>query len=96
MFSERFILKANTPGLKVTECKHKSKERGAIIFTSENIGFRTRNISTDKDGDFHDYPKVDTAGRCNNYKHAQRLSFKIHETKTQKIKRKIKEIDIYR
>lgn len=60
------------------------------------LGFITRNISTDKDGDFHDYPKVDTAGRCNNYKHAQCLSFKIHETKTQKIKRKIKEIDIYR
>ena len=60
------------------------------------LGFITRNISTYKDGDFHDYPKVDTAGRCNNYKHAQCLSFKIHETKTQKIKRKIKEIDIYR
>ena len=54
IFSERFILKANTPGLKVTECKHKSKERGPIIFISENIGFITRNISTDKDGDFHD------------------------------------------
>lgn len=68
--------------MKVTECKHKSKERGPIIFISENIGFTTRNISTDKDGDFRDYPKVDTAGRCNNYKHAQCLSFKIHEIKT--------------
>ena len=72
------------------------KEKRTNYIYIRKLGFITRNISTDKDGDFHDYPKVDTAGRCNNYKHAQCLSFKIHETKTQKIKRKIKEIDIYR
>lgn len=83
--------------MKVTECKHKSKEERQLYLHPENIGFRTRNISTDKDGDFfHDYPKeIDTAGRCNNYKHAN-VQHKIQKQKLRKLKEKIKEIDIYR
>lgn len=82
MFSERFILKVNTPGLKVTECKHKSKERGAIIFTSENIGFKQEILVQIKMEIFMIIQKsklqqedVTIMG------HAQRPSFKIHETK---------------